>query len=182
MHDWRDVILRTTRLGECLDAFPNDPEPPVHVVLERRLPEEIRTEARARFLAMPVEASCCLFGSLVLLHNPEPGGTIEDRAKHLTHSEDNHRSHIDTDKCRWLPAILDTLSKAAAVLEDTSNGTLVFVRKHSGWNLHFVIVQPLHGRYTKFVRGQVCSRLITQFSHAPNGRQEALRIFWKRTK
>lgn len=121
--DWRDVKLRTTRLGECLDVFPNDADAPAHLILERRTPEEIRTEAQTRFLALPAEAPCCLYGSLVLIHNPEPGGTLEDRAKHLTHGEDNHRAHIDTDKCRWLPAILSTLVNAAVVLDDP-NGNL----------------------------------------------------------
>jgi len=176
---WQTVPART-RLGDCLHVFPIDPEPPSHldVALDN---EALAVHAIAAFLALPPDSPCCLYGSKILIHNPERDGTLETRARHLSHFQDRRTGlyHPDADKCRWLPSIPATLARAAAVLDDPSDGRVIFARKYARWGIHFVVVKP---KRSGWVSGEVSGYLITHFGHDEGGRQEALRLLWKRKK
>ncbi len=178
---WKEVPERT-KLGECLDVFPRDPGVPTHLDVVAPDVATLRARAFDHFLhKMPATAPCCLYGSLVRMHNPEQDGTLESRARHVTHGEDYRagKEIIDVEKCRWLPETLTTVLAAAAVLEDNKTGNLVFARQLAGYNIHLVIVRP---RPSGFKRDEIGADLITQFLHSLGNRQELFRIKWKRRK
>lgn len=176
---WQTVPART-RLGDCLHVFPSDSEAPRHldVALDN---ETLGARAIAAFLSLPPEAPCCLYGSKILIHNPERDGSLEKRGRHLSHFRNRvtGQYHPDEDKCRWLPSIPATLVNAAAVLNDPCEGHVIFVRKYAAWGLHFVVVKPKRDGWK---HGEVSGYLITHFGHDKGGRQEALRLLWKRPK
>lgn len=180
-HDWREVKDRS-RLGDCLEVFPVDRVAPAHLDIHT---DDVTLQARARevFMSFPAEAPTCLFGAKILLHNPEREGGLDARAWHLCRAENQKTGVqiVDPDKCRWLPAVADTVETAAAVVEDPVSGNLLFLKRYASWNIHAVVAAPKR-RGSGFKRGEVGVLLISQFSLGRGDRQEAFRLVWKRPK
>jgi hypothetical protein len=175
---WQTVPAKT-RLGDCLHVFPIDPEAPTHLDVAANN-ATLSSRAIDAFMALPRDVPCCLYGARILLHNPEYG-SIEKRARHVSHFRDRRSGqyHPDEDKCRWLPCIPATLLNAAAVFDDFQDKTVIFARKYATGGLHFVIVRPLP---SGFQRDRLSGYLITQFSFQEDGRQETFRLRWRRQK
>ena len=94
-----------------MNVFPRAPGPPNHLDVVLPDVETLRLRAYNVFYAMPVQVPCCLFDSIIIIRNPEKDGTLESRAKHLTHGWKDGKPIIDVEKCRWLP---ETVSNRAA--------------------------------------------------------------------
>jgi hypothetical protein len=177
---WADVKLKC-RLEEFLPIFPVDGAPQhLDVACDNAT---LAARAKSAFLSLPAEVECCIFGSKVVVLDPE-NGSLDTRARHVTHFRDRRTGqwHIDVDKCRWVRAIIDTLTTAGAVLEDRQDGTVLFAKRYAGCGLHFVVVAPKLRGLGSFRSGEIGGYLRTQFSHGPGHRQESFPLIWKRKK
>jgi len=164
-----------------LSVFPYDGNP--NYLDVKGTPEEVAKRAKAAFLALPQEVECCVYGSRVLVLAPE-NGSLEDRARHVTHFKNKRTGiwHHDIDKCRMVPSITATLEGAAAVIDDPFEGTVIFAKRYVGCGLHFVVVRPSKRGIGSFQKGELSGSVVTQFCHEPGGRQEVFRLVWRRKK
>lgn len=137
---------------------------------------KIVENANLEFTAMPSSIRAA-DGMNVLIHNPDSGALppLANRVMHLITFGD--RRTLDTTKAAWLPMVPSTLQDAAVILQDTENGSRIYVRKYADGTRHMVVVSS--GGVVSD-QGKFDAGLITQFPAVGEGRRNRMPIVWER--
>jgi len=146
-------------------------------VVTGKTPTQIASDAATTFNGWSVEVVSTYFDSTIKLHHPEKCGTLEGRLRHLTHNNPPKGTpSLAVHKCKWLPAVPDTVTNPHAVLWDRIEGKHAFARRYRCGTIHLVLFQKIKDNQT----GVKSNVVITQFPYQQGERQDFFTVDWKK--